>query len=582
MQNVSTCYTLNAFFFIRSSITCLLSTSLLFCQGQSVISKTLVRDHRPNGSNYQRFQITEMRVAENNGKYKKALEQQDVIGNDFFGDQEIGTVKNKNDDGSHTPTDFKPVDGHKRTFCGRIKEYYWSNGSIDKDLGVYLDVPATNELLTEHQHFFNEYGNFENNWNVIEAEINIQEQSRKYYKLPYRAPNTEYPFNDRGCAYGPWVMEIKDNSENLGAGNVSQHKNNNEIHPAEQIWWKSNSIENYIGHYVLGLFVDNSGRFDEVGDYVSNIGVIPLYPEDFKPWNPGPLEGIFAIAFEIDLSRKERAFFTIGTEVAKNAGLQSDGKKHYLIFQTDTLAIVDESFYAQKDYVSIDFLEVGYDPIQFANGNRNVIRGFLAIKGRIDRSEFSILDNRTTRAGNLKVVVQKQIMSSIRASVRVTIEKIERLEKNSYRGTNEVTQAILTAPSPVPKFFDEKGLRFKFGNIARDLQLEKSNELTLNYVQSWNGTVTDRYKYLVTCKSKDGKYLLGEFTITGYPDQSFEQSTSTILVYKYNAPPGLPRTIVANNENDSAEEGNEVSNTIRMFKITYKVERLSVALPKTQ
>ena len=59
-------------------------------KSQSIITKRETRDHAKNQT-YRTFTIEQLKKRVNDGKYEKALNDQlGVIGNDYFGEQEIG------------------------------------------------------------------------------------------------------------------------------------------------------------------------------------------------------------------------------------------------------------------------------------------------------------------------------------------------------------------------------------------------------------------------------------------------------------------------------------------------------------
>lgn len=556
------------------------SLIFLFLSGytQSTIKK--IRVNR-NNKTYQVFKIDTMKVAKNDGKYERALSQSDIIGNDFYGVQKISMARNKNEDGSQTPTNYIPVDGHKRTFCGAASNYFYKDGTFDKDHCIYIDVLPGNDLLNGKINLYNQYGNFEKPWNSIEGEINIHSSNRKYYDPPFSIPDTRFTSSNKVCMYGPWVLEIF-NKEKLEKYDVldlhKDHQNNNEIHPMEQFWWKERPVNRNAVFYNMALAVDNSGRFNDIGDYyaIENRNT-------FKPWSINPLDGVFAIAFEAQLGMKKKIIYGIYDESNKYAGiLTNDGKKHFLVYKNDTLVEINEN--TNKEILNIDFVNVGYEPIKLVINNKKTpikvepdrkklakqnekttIRGFILIKCKIAGLDTVISSFRfTDYAGNLKLSVDKNITSTSKTQVKITLEKIKRMELNSYGGVNEFTHQPMSRFHPLQAApgFDENGvdIKFRIGTnnfpTIRIQKLEKNQEFTFNNVSlTWEGLVTDNYASFIDCSIPGTEFPLGELQIGGDPLLGRNDSWQTVL---------------------PVQRGDMQSQNVRVFEFTFKVEAIAI------
>jgi hypothetical protein len=543
---------------MKKTITLILGCVMLcfISYAQSTIRKAIVNDHR-NNSRYQRFIIDSLKVALNNGKYEKALSQNDVIGNDYNSPERIYGI-NANTDGSATPTNYHPVDGFKRTFCGQLIEHQFYRGRIDDDLNILIDVDKENPLLKRNayqyeKHRIRKFAPFFSNdiyiperidsnwffhpWNRIEGEVDIQDLYHSFFSNPKAVLQSDV------CLYGSWVLELYDPSE----FHLSAHKNNNEIHPIDQFWYKTKPAGLGNKAYVLNFLADNSGRFTSSGDYYRKPPDIP-----FKPWVPIPMDGAFYVAFEIDLKSKERLTYFI--ESLTDLGVKTainDGKSHYLIHKKDTLITVQEGY---KEKVNIDFENVGFKPLKGPSSDKSVLRGFLIIKSTL-----------ATR-GHLRLRVEKAAKAVARQKVLVTVQKIKRLENNSYRLSNPASSINITDPDPVPAGFNEKQvfIILQSGNQFKDFlitNLEKGQEYTLNNITcTWEGILSDYYKFSLICKNGSSGKIIGKVNLIGKPDKPETRIEKTVVEFVL---PDSPRGF---------------KGQAHLFEITFKVENVSSTL----
>ncbi len=246
--------------------------------------------------------------------------------------------------------------GHyKQTVAGRLTEVHQANiDDILPDHDVNIDIaPSSNYyyLLTEAhspeltkitsvglrksgelvqcpQQFF-----------TLEGEID----TREIAKGKLVALNTGR-VGQTICLYGPWIYD---------AGHCDQP----EIHPAEQIWWSSIDLGN-TRQYYCNVFCDASKRFwwrNQMDDGTK-----------IKPWGAPPIEGTFAIAFEVTLGRPAKIYEVSDLDAFNVAGFAGNSKSYNLVYQNQTII----SFVPHNDA----FVKVAYERVGVVG---NKVRGFL-------------------------------------------------------------------------------------------------------------------------------------------------------------------------------------------------------------
>jgi hypothetical protein len=356
---------------------------------QSIIKRIQVRDHR-NNETRQVFKIDVLETAKNDGKYRKAKQNQGVIGNDFYADFKIGMAQNDNPwQISGTATDYQPIDGFKRTLTGKLLELRYNDGIKDDDFNFIIEVDPKHELLVKHQNNIKRvnHGGINNTkypWNVVYGEIDVFDDWHKYYKSPYSAPQE---LIDNVSLYGPWVLELYDSDE------IGKHHNNyHEIHPAEQVWWVKKRNNGDTFNFIMAN--DASGRFNGRGDYTAY--------KDTKVenlWVNTPLNGVFAIAFSFN-PKVEKLNFRINTICQSGVKpTTTEPRLHYLTNQRDTLVSIEE---VGEKMVAIDFENVGFLPRPLWEGDQTgVVSGFLLLKSTVYREEgnlkLEVIETRTRK-----------------------------------------------------------------------------------------------------------------------------------------------------------------------------------------
>jgi len=526
--------------------------------GQSTISKTLVRDIHKNEM-AQVFRITSLKEITDSSKFVKASRQFNIIGNDFYGEEEIGKAYANNK--FYERSDYVPIDGFKRTLCGLGVEYGFHSGRIDDDLCIYIEDPVL-PCCSDYIRSFGKF--FESSINIVEGEVDIHDRMHAFYAKPYPIPQVS---RDRGlrqsssrmCLYGAWVVE---------RGSLLK-PNNHEVHPLEQWWWADDrsQYDNNTITYYLNLAIDNSGRFESEGDFDGHL---------IKPWGKSPLNGVFAIEFEINRKRKEKQIYNINKISDLNAGPSlSDPKIHYLVLDNDTLVSVYENI--GTEMVNVEFVEVGTPS---PSNQNDIVKGVLLIKSNIKKTANDY-------AGSLRLSVQKKSESSIVNFYSVSIEKIKRLENNSFRYHDESTNKTYTSPTPVPASFNEKKVyievtgpgkvkRKMSTSIAKGQEQEVSNfnfstkASLVNYLQLYVRFYTDSSKLLT----------LGESGMVSNPPLNGLEETwnESILESQIRSATLKLRNPNNPNEDDDTNESSFIIVTTQMFRVYFKVKVTPVAV----
>ena len=507
----------------------------------------------------------------NDGRYERAMSQADVIGNDYLSVPRI-YGENSNDDNSGTSTDLVPVDGYKRTFCGKLHAYEYHGGLIDQDLNVYLDINPNNELLRTNQHKYDYYKEnvapFFDPWNIIEGEVTIRPGNRDNY------PNPTTILRSEVCIYGSWVFEIY---KKEGVINKA-HDNNNEIHPMEQFWYKDSPIGNGNTSYKLNFFVDGSGKFDKPGDYYN----LPSNPSLFKPWSRSPTDGKFYVAFSLNLRKKEQLTYWI--EVQSNRGAEAtadDGKNSFLIFGRDTLINIFEG--SGGKVVTADFENVGYKPLPNNRFDSSIIQGFLVLGSRIKGVGGTIdkqwpVPNDYVTDGDLRLRLERKSIFQAKQTVSMVIESIKRLELNSYRYVDQQTHQLHTDPQPVPPSYNEKSVYLSLGSTDNFGEyevnsLERGEKISLSTVHStWSGFLSDKYRFELTCKENYSGKKLGTIVFTGDPLTARSGTEKTVLLYSDPGDNGAQLT------GQSGQLPN-IQRKIYLFEVTYRIVSMDSKVP---
>lgn len=349
-----------------------------------------------------------IQTAEGRGLWEKAMNDQlGVIGNDFRGIEEIGSAAFER--ASHNtfipdnfnfwypqkqPNDHRSVVYYKRTLTGKVKSARQVNiAGTYQDYDVNIDIiPNPKYMYLINDGHRREYtGLMSSQWTLsahqsgkpdcdspgdIEAFTRVEcEIAEDYW------PQGDHTFgrarladlalirtgNDM-CAYGPWIYD---------AGHCCQP----EIHPSEQLWWSQ--TQNNEKKYNLNVICDASRRFlwrKQMDDGTK-----------LKPWAEPPVKGLFAIAFEYDLTVRgvTPSYSTKQYEVAN--------LHHYNVIEYPNTDQTYNLMYGGRNIVSFmphnNAFKVSFEHVGISPADPNKIRGFLVIEtyvGKLTQQATSI------------------------------------------------------------------------------------------------------------------------------------------------------------------------------------------------
>jgi hypothetical protein len=319
-----------------SSIMLLFTIQLSFCQSIIRKSKTLATDHITGISTiYSRHEITQLSLLRSDDYDFAIYNQLGIIGNSFDKEGKIG--KAPADPDANINSHF-PITGYKQTICGILNSFYirdFCSGDRDDDVHFIIRPAFSSRTLIEdvnrtivtqnsarpyntmlptvdltNNNSIDNYNTKVNEINIahfpatfmrtlkteVLSEIDVHEAYKAYiHKFGENVPKQEL---DCACSYGPWVHDV-------GTGSVNPFASYHdfmEIHPAQQVWWV-NELNNTLNYHCY-LFNDNSGRFDEPGDFDTDGGNLSFYEE----WTPKKLDGTFAIAFSYKIGTPKMIF----------------------------------------------------------------------------------------------------------------------------------------------------------------------------------------------------------------------------------------------------------------------------------
>ena len=357
-------------------------------------------------------------------KWNQSQMQHDIIGSDFMGKQEIGTAAAERfGPGGHVMDWWFPLDAFKKTIGGELIENAMFEVNLGENLGDYdqnLDIIPTADFASDFRfslqkatdrnngrdplvddHVPNtacsedDYRDFRINWMEFEFDLHLT-NARSYFDThTANAPRIKSSSGsgDTVFAYGPWVSD---------AG----HCHKPEIHPAEQVWWRKTHSSKKIDYFLL-LNADQSHRFD-VPDNFDEHEVIGRDRYLKQVWAPKPLKGAFAIVFGIK-SGKERCYLDIsrisGEEISSS---YSEGQLHYLVYNTDTIAVVKEP--PGADHLKISFQNVCSSNAFNQDGTKNIF-GFIVLETQVGRAPVTSSPAQPAKGGYQFLKVEKEIRS---------------------------------------------------------------------------------------------------------------------------------------------------------------------------
>jgi hypothetical protein len=401
--------------FMLSTFIALLINSHLKAQNPSEIKKETVRGQ------YSIHTITKLNFLRPD-LYNKAVDNQlGVIGNDFWGEEKLLNNRNPNNDVPNdgglfdTPTDYFALNGNKTTLCGKTYTQEFSSGNVDDDLNLEIVCFPKDPVFQTNFSSIKDRSYSIYPWSMVEGEIDIDKNYHKYFDP--NTPGFNIPpikFKTDVCLYGPWVEEVYISSEDDNP--TRDHIDNHEIHPSEQFWWAEKTQTGF--KYCLNSANDASGRFLETG------------------WSSNPLKNTFAIAFDIlkPGKIKEKLVYNISIKSDQNVSpLSADGEKHYLVLGADTLVELDESH--GKNILSVTFESVGLDPFSVSSSRSDtLIKGFVVIQ--------TLLKTTDDKHGNLKLVIDKRVVTNLKSQVATVMPKINVIPENEQNRPDRIQEAL--------------------------------------------------------------------------------------------------------------------------------------------
>jgi hypothetical protein len=320
-------------------------------------------------------------------KWENAMNNQlGVIGNDFRGIEEIGSACFERASNNiaipdnlnfwypqKQANDHRSVVYFKRTLVGNVtsaKQYYKSGTfeDFDANIDIVPDPPFKYLLTDAHKPEYNAlmktqyYGTFTKSgesgcpgsFSEIEAEIADRYRPAENYtsQLVLACINR---YGKKIGVYGPWIWD-------------EGHCCHPEIHPAEQVWFSD--PQGAYRKFFMSVFCDASGRYrwrSQMDDGTK-----------LKPWAEPPIKGLFAIAFEYNLSPAAdatgyptRKFEVKNIEHNNVIEYPNANQVYNLVYNGHNIV----SFVPNNNAFKVSFEQVGLSP-----NDRNKIRGFLVIE----------------------------------------------------------------------------------------------------------------------------------------------------------------------------------------------------------
>lgn len=246
-----------------------------------------------------------------------------------------------------------PVDGYKHTLCGRVHHFEVYDGFYQEmDFNHFIRPDADHsyildDVFTESAHDCAPGSN-----NCVETEVT---PDQALYDNPYFNRDWTSALTGRdACVFGPWVTEFS-------------HGDRPEIHPSEQIWWRSEED-------VLGVPTD-----------VRRMAVVQDRSERFSRWAYAPRQAIFSVPFEVGPIDATQVF-TVAQEApfVRNVVTAADpsavwdaddGTTHGLVVATRRIVEANEQQPFDDD-LGVRFVDVCQE-----SGGR--IRGMLRIRTHV-------------------------------------------------------------------------------------------------------------------------------------------------------------------------------------------------------
>ncbi len=348
-----------------------------------------------------------------------------VMANDYDGKDEIGTapVEREMRLGIGNPQflnfwypNTRPRDNKrafKQTMIGRVTgSKHYENEWVfpDYDIDIYVEpTPSFQFLIAEspkpNASFLTKIDAYRKlkspncppHFDEVEAEIDLRDIHDKQFPAYF---NEDMKTSHYAGFYGAWIYD-------------RGHCDQPEIHPAEQIWWRS--VKENVTTLRLNLTCDYSNRYNKVDQFDSDDGLTVM-----RPWAEAPLKGVFAIPFKVKPGTEKAIFRIIQLDVnnlnGNNSVLFNKARINHFVFKGQKLVSVVEP---ESKCMNITFEDVGLN----AAGE---VQGFVVITTAVGKNTT---DNKQ-EAGHLFLEVKKSLVNLTRPAtppgkIKVTLESIE-------------------------------------------------------------------------------------------------------------------------------------------------------------
>ena len=356
--------------------------------------------------------------------------QGSAAGNDYFGEQVVGKAVANNEwwwSGISFNEWFPVKDGRKKCLCGTLIRYRkmrlvdHAYMIYDIDHNMYLKPMAPFRYLVEEPENltppFNQEVEGEISLSNDLDDLNNEEMFSPEWGLIYQ--NMNRPI----CIYGTWIVDdnrlMKEGTEKED-GEFELTQRHVEIHPVEQIWFKTQN-----GTLYLSNIADYSERYntDDDDNFDKSFGSL------VKPWAETPLQGNFALPFICKPNGTVLDYSVFTTHANNMFQKATEGVAHELTYNGKTLVRVTEDPGAFDDFVSVSFDSVYTRP----DGS---IQGYIILK--------TVVGKKNVNGGTITLAVTKN--ETLQPGYYLlNVKSIKRLNNNSVR-CNRSNGQIVTWP----------------------------------------------------------------------------------------------------------------------------------------
>lgn len=264
------------------------------------------------------------------------------------------------------PTHYA-IDGTKRAHTGILTEFSrMTAGLFDDDDDVLMFIYPN----PGNRPYENYLAQGTTKARLVEGEIDVMDAvSASVFRYGPK------PFS-QFTGFGPWVHEKHNYFDTRPHDYL-------EIHPCENIWWSEIADEKM--KYTLGVFSDNSGRFND--------------------WRRNPVIALNAIAFEFQTHSKPLNYtmrVLDSLHMVPYPLFNDNATEHYLMDGEQVIAVIKEAS-SPNIFFSIDFARVSKTPIPRLPGDppgpKFFYKGFMKIHSAVKDGGHSIFTVQENRGG---------------------------------------------------------------------------------------------------------------------------------------------------------------------------------------